>query len=988
MFFHDLPMFHNEHRLDFVGSLMTFKWTWRRPIAFVTLLSFVFSYAPLVSAGSGVKAEPFTKSSLNRAVNSEIKIAGRRYKLIEQKNSRGQVTRQMLMGDGRTEISIDPSGTGKLESWELITPDADITMHDARNGKFIFMDVVQRLKTSQVTMRFSYNWNIRRYEMFSVESHAFKTLFDMQDFALGCRTDDQSKAFDEISKKLDTDLSVASQDKALRTSIENSVMDNTCDAKGWRGAQLYPKDSILDAVMEVAKSDKDFNGDHPQTRGRFLQCLRFYDLGVHASRISAGIAQFMPGPGSHQGNPWSLACAKDKTAEAGEFGSFNQTTHQIKLYETAKDLNGKSSDAQREEYAHVFFHEMIHYSQIEDETVTHSAEDCCSQQDGVDNGSCKKLEGLLQNKFYAQQIELGIARARPDHARFRDNLREHFGPLADPMLDDFYLAAGEIFQKSAEDKNCEPTSWKYAQCKQKFYDDLGKTIYGNFFAGPNGGRCLTQSLLRVSADEAKRFCAELRKNAGDLFHVNIDDKGDVKYNPKGPICPRPGNQASSRTIRTEYAFFQSLIFPAAWAEDAVPDCGFSYDETREQTAGRAYSGIPATGSSSFDPGTAQKNADAVLSGHQPLAPGPHPDSFNVPADADLAKTAKNAGGQPTEGQVDVSSGSELGNGQKKLGSNSTQAADPDSANGSGVIGIRSSPDKQLHDVQRDTGGASTKSANSDSKASPSTGSDNSQTFYSRPSQGPDRPIYSNDSPDRQRALVDHFEQSDTVLNQTRQIADTVSRSILPEAEASEAPHRSTVGQTKSALVNPAELENYTSHLSSLTVPDPLSSSAGHSLVNTRMPSFKNAAADGASMSGSSSNGGSTNSGAASSGAAAPREPGSAVSRTVSSIAGGNSLGSGSSGADGGATVAQLQDKGKLQDETPAKQHARERLFQLLQGSYEKIEPELGRARWVGAMVDHQVQVVDAKGRVHGSGFPKYHFVYDPKLGRLKLQGKP
>ena len=918
---------------------MNFKCVWRRSVASFTLISFVFSYAPLASASGGVNADV-----------SDLQIAGQAYKLIVQRNALGRVTRQILLGTKRTEISIDSKGTGKLDSWELITPGADVTLHDPYKGKFSFMDVVQETKTAKVTMKFSYNPSIRKYELYSMQAKKYRKLF-AQDFVVGCRINDtQMPALTDLAKQLNALLNRNSQDSDLKAQLEKSVMnDKSCD----EGLFKSNKDHLLNAVMEVAASDKtDWSGARPKTRGRFLQCLRYYDLGVHASRIAAGIGQYLV-KGAGQGNPWSLSCSTmgsanlAQTPEARmaalnneELGSFDQASHQISINiaQAKTDEKGLHSGAAvREEFAHVFFHEMVHYSNIEDEQVTHSLEDCCSQPDnGKDNGSCKNLEGLLKDKVYAQQLENSIARKFPTYAGFRDMLREHFGPLADPMLDDFYTQAGRVFQEYS--KKCVPRSltYDYGKCKQDFYDKLGQTVYGQFF---DGGRCMTQSMIRVSREKAQEFCDNLKESAGALFHVQFSATG------RASVC-RERDQASVSSVRAQYALFQMLYSSVAMAaepkKDACdPNRAISFEEMMEGFRGTALSDLPA------DDGGDHSNVSPPV---EVIAKDVQPNLQDRKNDGSLTN-----GTTPTTG-IDIT------------------AKD-----------VRPDVPAAKKDIAKDPGDKTTSVTDAPPEGNK----------FPSSSAGPERPIYSNDSPDRQRALSDHIEQSDSVLIQTKRLADNAADAILPQARASD--DSGSTSRSKSSLINPADLPKYTSHLPSLTVPDPLDSSANQAIKGDRSASLKGLGGDRSSASidsdshvpqysGPSVGGGRGGQSASAAGQSSPRVP---AGSARGDGGGGGTDGSGpvSSGSGSrGAASANGGNKSGWQ-ETPYERAARKKFFEYLQGPYVEVGPDLVRPQTLRRIFDYKLQIIDANGRKLGFDSPKHKFVYDGKLKRLKLQDR-
>jgi hypothetical protein len=90
---------------------------------------------------------------------------------------------------------------------------------------------------------------------------------------------------------------------------------------------------------------------------------------------------------------WGVSCSR--IPGGNTHGSFDATRRRVNFHQTIADYRARNpglSEAAlqtkaRQEYADTFFHEMLHYSQIDSENVVGAIERCCGSQGGGDLGS-------------------------------------------------------------------------------------------------------------------------------------------------------------------------------------------------------------------------------------------------------------------------------------------------------------------------------------------------------------------------------------------------------------------------------------------------------------------------------------------------------------------------------------------------------------------------------------------------------------------------
>ena len=244
---------------------------------------------------------------------------------------------------------------------------------------------------------------------------------------------------------------------------------------------------------------------------------------------------------------------------------------------------------------------------------------------------------------------------------------------------------------------------------------------------------------------------------------------------------------------------------------------------------------------------------------------------------------------------------------------------------------------------------------------------------------PNRGSYQSDLGQRVAYLDEHFRRSNGVLDRTKQIASQLAKQIVPSAQASTGNGPTIRSDNGTTIVKSPK------DLPSLQVPNPMSLKNDHGTglstkdqnVNPASPPvFQSAVAPG--RAGPSDPGPRARGG----------EQGKSGEKSGNQASGVNPQPSGTAGPARNVAAAGQPDEKQLREAAAADERALRSLIIFLTRPYKKVKPELSRPTVVGALLRHQVQVIDQEGRVHGSGFPKHKFVYDRDKDKLVLKSAP
>ena len=574
-------------------------------------------------------------------------VQGHQFRLYQKHDLSGALTEQMLFAKDRVVISSDPHGTGALQSWQLIEPHRSVLLHDPVKGRFRFMDIVEDTPKGRLEMKFILA-DKNSYRLLTVARRKSHKLLDntTQDFEVGCRS--MEKGLQEQAADFDQLVQSESSAKAYRSVVQKNIMDTSCSDPKSDFATSMP--SMLDGIMEVVNSDPQWNrkladGDTSikmangkaqptiAAAGSFLQCLRNHDLDAHASRIEAGFANYMKmisPAGKSGGFDWRITCHKldaggdsaDPVDALGAFEPSDSHPPQIDFYKLATQMPKVAGQSTADSYAEVFFHEMIHYSLIADETYTKQMELCCSKPanrpmpSGQYQGTpaCDALDATVRAKLYSQQFENATADQTGNIplAKIRESLRDRLGTGADIMIDQFQTSIGTDYAKYKDDPRCANTQKGLtAECDASFKADLGSD-YATLMTNCNSfGRS-----AGMSSTELFSYCGSFGAYEQKLLGL---DTGKVDL---ASIC-RKKKTAANHAPRLEW-FADGVVTLAHWlswthlsvdafADDSSTDISVSADSIDDSTVQLFCSQVPQVHSvwgqvAAYDPyGTTAKS---------------------------------------------------------------------------------------------------------------------------------------------------------------------------------------------------------------------------------------------------------------------------------------------------------------------------------------------------------------------------------------------
>ena len=450
-------------------------------------------------------------------------VGGEQYFLKERRNGKGVVTEQILLSKGRVQISIDRDGDGSLDSWESHTKGKQIFMRDPENGKFQFMDVMASTKNSIVMMKFVRREN-DEFEMYSRQEKPHLSMMAglaPEDFVVGCRSREwniQSEAaqINEILAMTDSDQ------RKLRSDILSKIVDKSCKTSDWE------IDSMLDGMLRVYGSDEGFktkqlktlkeqkntgietwNTSDAKDQPMYLGCLRYYELDTHASRISASLFTHLKTENPY---PWKIACRD--AADKETLGTRGQTffpAGQAPTVSFVKDKrnNGKMCDHSPSEFANTFFHEMLHYSLIQDEKLVKTIESCCSQTNPMKE-SCISLKARVEARKIEQKVQNHFVKqlGHENYKKFKNLAEEVYG--GSERVDRFYRSFGEaqseVLNGSACPQETKEEKFKNKECRGAVKVARKKVINETF----GEAECLKNISSSAGTVEARRKqCKEI-----------------------------------------------------------------------------------------------------------------------------------------------------------------------------------------------------------------------------------------------------------------------------------------------------------------------------------------------------------------------------------------------------------------------------------------------------------------------------------------------
>lgn len=339
--------------------------------------------------------------------HDEFSFRGARYKVEQVRNAEGVIVEQRVYSPNRIQLAFDSNGDGTWDSWESHTPKRRMVFKEPENGHFVLMEMEQVTRAGVARLKF-----IRRpdglYHLYQKKidrNLRMSRVAAPSDFVIGVRKSEEG-VLERHANQLSAFFKETSEEEAKRT-IYDKIMDNSCKTPEWDSNK-----NVRDAIYEVFKSDDPKTQPNLEaTTGSqplYLACLRKYKMGAHASRIAAAMQTY------NTQNPykWNVAC-KDADApmipgevQRGEY--FYRVGAPPTIFFTKDKRGGNTQcDVTTDDFAKTFFHEMLHYSLIQDEKVVGTIEGCCTQTSAA-APACNDLRAVVKRRETTQKIERAL----------------------------------------------------------------------------------------------------------------------------------------------------------------------------------------------------------------------------------------------------------------------------------------------------------------------------------------------------------------------------------------------------------------------------------------------------------------------------------------------------------------------------------------------------------------------------------------------------
>ncbi len=859
-----------------------------------------------------LSAGPYNVVSKGNESYVNVRVSGQNYFLWQRRNQQGKVTAQTMISKDRKELAVDKNNDGSIDHWEMSTPNSSIRMFNPRRGQFLFMDVEHRLRPDAgIVLKYSLDYKTGQYVAYGFQPRTYKKL-SYQDFVVGCKSDESN--LQELSKQLVEWTKKDENASLLRFNIKNNLLDDSCKCMGPGNpcksdfASALP--GIVDGIMKIVQSDNpSIQPGDQNNKGEFLQCLRYLNLGVHAARISSGLAQFAEGENGLSKKSWfslQVRCEMNSS----EYGSFdnsrfdsiptvafhkNASTLAIALAnrrpDPIKDAGPKDLE---HSYAETFFHEMLHYSRIEDDKVVDAIVECCKNPDNVRSEECKFATDMVHTREAAQKLQAVTAELEPESWRdFRNGMVHEYGLHANPVIDDLFNEAGKKFNSVADQEKCKKATTETAkkQCNDEFRENM-QGLMSEYFTGSNA-KCgayaqgtkkiesktaagksyeatATDFLQSVPVEAmsertANDFCMKLQGLMLKLYNLPTDQVTSMMV-CKGAALP----------IDNQNLFYAWLI--RSWLGSEVAH------------AAEASASVNETGSKLLCSAVEKIKHGVDFSDIQwsPIETSPPPATLPM---------------IDTPGQMDDSSGTAGRTG--KIG--------PSPGVGSGEV-IRPSPYE------------------------------------------PSRPIYGQTNTDRVRQIEDHLRRGDGVVERTRAAAREIGNVILPQARAADSISNQIQGLSRglqpdssSSKISLAQVQRV--QLSQGGIPNPFDRSArGLASTSKKGGAMAGGGGDGDKRSAAAAAGRSTS--------ASRKKSGRGEGDGAGSVGEDGSGGGASASAANGAADRKPRD-GSLEE------LSKDEVIRSLLRPYRMVRPDLARPVVVAALLKYHIRVIDHEGRIHG-----------------------
>ena len=544
---------------------MTFRWL-EAFFIHITLicglaLSPVVPALAFVTTDISVRSKPF-------------KIGNENFEVIQDQDFRGRVTREMIVSPSYTEFVSDPQGTGQHEIWELSAPARGLSVR-ARNpiaGKYSILEIEKKRRGGTLLMTFTFMPKRNLYELtatrFTREHRqlAQSLVLDTKDsngrYVPACvdPTAVQASATEwlNIVQKLSANGVDAAQQKlqCYLRRYQNAVFGPNCMGSDFASGMDQMRAGMIDVLLSAKKG---------VPADRYMQCLSDNGFSTHETRMEAGFANLEeqlkavadsdPEMAAALKNPAAMAalCTKPSSitkligrstppvdcqlsaadSEAAEYigGQTDQVIFHVSPAQIASNAgiasefkskpptSSESSNLTRNVYGSYFFHELLHKSQIEDETVVYGLQNCCDGRPGDHSGDCRKAQKIAGDQTLADRYNTTFEQSISGYNNLEAQIEKGYGTDGAKAMMHSYFNGFDAHKENAQrsyNQCVQATPTCDQTCKDKcasgYVDDMAK-FSKDFFNDPK----YCAPYYKKAQDSTAITCSQISEQLSTLF---------------------------------------------------------------------------------------------------------------------------------------------------------------------------------------------------------------------------------------------------------------------------------------------------------------------------------------------------------------------------------------------------------------------------------------------------------------------------------------
>ena len=621
------------------------------------------------------------------AQSPELRGPTEEARIHQQVDAGGHVLSEVLATANYSEFTTDPNGSGVHEIWEASEPGKGITFRATTpiGGRFQIVEIDKKRDGGLLHLHYDYNSARQIFEMteasFKPDHPMFSNfaVFDKKDasgkFILTC--DENNGVYKDINAWVDIMKKIsngnAEKSRALMSCYLKRYQSAFFDPNCTSGAFASSFDDMQKGIVEVMGSTYPTDG-----KSTYLQCLTKQGFSTHAARIEALVANLslslmdvmkndsdMAAAGNDPAKilalcdkPYNvarlagrsvvpIACDENVSEEEmAEYRPGDGGRDQIIFHRTSADITSNAGLAKdfglpatkvSNVFASYFFHESLHQSGIDDETVVYGIQNCCDGRPGDHSGDCAKAQKIAADLQMAPAYEKSFSKAFSGFDLLREQIDTTFGTDNEKVMMRAYYGGFDSHKATAEQiyKTCAA---KHTTCDQACDDECSK-VYLNQMAK------FTQDWFNDP-----NYCAHYHKQAQDPGGMSCEQIGTQ-------LSALIAKQANNTVARAPEAAHQnveqitgksatvgslSVLTPSGavqiftgQANDTTPSAGAISDATRSAPPTTPQ---PVTRVTTAPVPTAVAPSPTANSPTRPTASVPSP-SFPLPARPTAAPTA-------------------------------------------------------------------------------------------------------------------------------------------------------------------------------------------------------------------------------------------------------------------------------------------------------------------------------------------------------------